>query len=75
MRQLDRYPIRTLGALLVLAFVLFMLSGIPTLKDASSGVWLIVGDITWFGFLLTALTFVVTGVVVMVRRLGHRRTA
>jgi hypothetical protein len=75
MRQLDRHPIRYLGGLLVLAFVLFMLSGIPTLKDATSGAWLIVGDITWFGFLLTSLIFVVASLTVVVRRLGHRRTA
>ncbi len=75
MRQLDRHPIRYLGGLLVLAFALFMFSGIPTLKDATSGVWLIVGDITWFGFLLAGLIFVVAGLAVVVRRLGHRRTA
>lgn len=75
MRQLDRHPLRYLGGLLVLAFVLFTLSGIPTIKDATSGAWLIVGDITWFGFLLTALTFIVVGLVVVVRRLGRRRTA
>jgi hypothetical protein len=75
MRHLDRHPIRFLAGLLVLAFVLFMLSGIPTLKDATSGAWLVVGDITWFGFLLTGLAFVVTGVVVSVRALRDRRTA
>jgi len=75
MHQLDHHPLRTLGAMLALAFVLFMLSGIPTIRDATSGGWLVVGDICWFGFLLTALAFVVTGVVVLVRRLGHRRTA
>ncbi len=75
MRQLDQHPIRILGGLLALAFVLFTLSGIPTLRDATSGAWLIVGDITWFGFLLTSLAFIAASVVVTVRRLGHRRTA
>jgi hypothetical protein len=75
MRQLDRHPLRTLGALLAVAFVLFNLSGIPTLKEARSGGWLVIGDICWFGFLLTALAFVVGGVVVLVRRLGQRRAA
>lgn len=75
MRQLDHHPLRTLGILLAVAFVLFNLSGIPTIKDATTGGWLVVGDICWFGFLLTALAFVVTGVVVLVRRLGHRRAA
>lgn len=75
MHQLDHHPLRTLGGLLALAFVLFSLSGIPTVKDATSGGWLVVGDICWFGFLLTALAFLVAGVVLLVRRLGHRRTA
>ena len=75
MRQLDHHPLRTLGGLLALAFVLFSLSGIPTVKDATSGGWLVVGDICWFGFLLTALAFLVAGVVLLVRRLGHRRIA
>ena len=75
MRQLDHHPLRTLGILLAVAFVLFNLSGIPTIKDATTGGWLVVGDICWFGFLLTALAFGVTGVVVLCRRLGHRRAA
>lgn len=75
MRQLDHHPIRVLGTLLVLAFALFMASGIPAVKDATSGPDLVIGDITWFGFLLTALAFLVTGVVVIVRWAGRRRAA
>ena len=75
MRQLDLHPIRALAGLLVLAFVLFMLSGIPTLRDATSGGWLVVGNITWFGFLISGLLFVVVGLVVVVRRVAHRSAA
>ena len=75
MRQLDLHPIRALAGLLVLAFVLFTLSGIPTLRDATSGGWFVVGNITWFGFLISALLFVVAGIVVVVRRVAHRSAA
>lgn len=66
MHQLDHHPLRTLGAMLALAFVLFMLSGIPALREAQHGGYLVLGDICWFGFLLTALAFVVYGVVCLV---------
>lgn len=73
MRQLDRHSLSYLSGLLVLAFLLFSLSGVSAIKNATSGALHVVGDITWFGFLLAALAFIVTGVVVVVRRLGHRR--
>jgi hypothetical protein len=76
MRQLTHHPLRTLAGLLALAFVLFMLSGIPALKDAKHGVYLVLGDICWFGFLLTALVFVVSGLFVLARLATRsRRTA
>lgn len=76
MHQLDHHPLRTLGAMLALAFVLFMLSGIPALRDAKHGVYLVLGDICWFGFLLTALAFIVGGLFVLVRMATRsRRTA
>ncbi|HET7388770.1 MAG TPA: hypothetical protein VFJ19_19120 [Nocardioidaceae bacterium] len=67
MRQLNEHPVRTLGGLLVVAFVLFMLSGIASLRDAKAGLDLVLGDICWFGFLLTALLFVIGGVYSLVR--------
>ena len=66
MRQLTDHPLRTLAGLLALAFVLFMLSGIPALREAQHGGYLVLGDICWFGFLLTALAFVVYGMVCLV---------
>jgi len=76
MRQLTDRPLRTLAGLLALAFVLFMLSGIPALRDAKHGVYLVLGDICWFGFLLTALAFIVGGLFVLVRMATRsRRTA
>jgi len=76
MRQLTNHPLRTLAGLLALAFVLFMLSGIPALRYAKHGVYVILGDICWWGFLLTALAFIIGGLVVLVRLAGRsRRTA
>lgn len=76
MKQLLRtHPLPVLGGLLVLAFVLFMLSGIPVLKDAQHGWYLVLGDICWFGFLLSALAFVVGGVYTFVHRARRPRSA
>lgn len=76
MKQLLRaHPLPVLGGLLALAFVLFMLSGIPALKDAQHGWYLVLGDICWFGFLLSALAFVVCGGYTMARRARHPRSA
>jgi hypothetical protein len=72
--QLTTHPIRTLGGLLAVAFVLFMLSGIPALKNAHG--WNLadaLGYVTWLGFLLTFLVFLVSTGYVVVRR--NRRTA
>jgi hypothetical protein len=67
---------RTLGGLLALAFVLFMLSGIPRYKNAKSWGWdLFIGDIFWFGFLICALLFIVGGVYTIVRSVRGRRMA
>ena len=74
MRQLTEHPLRTLAGLLVLAFVLFMLSGIPSLRYAKHGWYLVLGDICWFGFLLSALAVVVGGVLVLVRLATRSRT-
>jgi hypothetical protein len=52
--------------------VLFMLSGIPRLRDARSGVDLVVGDVVWFGFLAGLLTVVVLAALALTRRLRLR---
>ncbi|HET7305792.1 MAG TPA: hypothetical protein VFJ12_14720 [Segeticoccus sp.] len=76
MHQLREHPLRTLAGLLALAFCLFMASGIPALKDATSGIDLVLGDIAWFGFLIVALLFVIATAVVLVRAAaGSRRAA
>ncbi|HET9500825.1 MAG TPA: hypothetical protein VFO98_11240 [Marmoricola sp.] len=76
MRQLREHPLRTLAGLLVLAFCLFLLSGIPRYRDAKSGIDLAVGDVFWFGFVICALLFVVGGVLTVVRAVaGSRRAA
>lgn len=71
--QLVTHPFTSLAALLVVAFGFFMLSA-----SGQSGTfwengpsWL--GSIGWFCFLLTALTFIVSAVYLVVRR--ARRTA
>lgn len=75
MNQLREHPGKTLGGLLAVAFVLFMCSGIPALKNADHGINLVLGNICWFGFLLTALAFIVAGVYALVRRTGRTRSA
>ena len=75
MKQLQEHPRRTLGGLLAVAFVLFMCSGIPALKDATHGVKLVLGNICWFGFLVTALAFVIASVYTLARRSRRARSA
>ncbi len=76
MRQLREHPSRTLAALLATAFVLFMLSGIPRYRDAKDWGWdLFIGDIFWFGFLITALLFLVGAGYVVARRARGARSA
>jgi hypothetical protein len=76
MRQLREHPTRTLACLLGTAFVLFMLSGIPRYREAKHWGWdLFIGDIFWFGFLITALLFLVGAGYMLTRRVRARRTA
>lgn len=74
--QLTTRPMRSLGCLLAAAFVLFMISGIPAVKNAKG--WNladVVGYISWFGFLLTFLIFLVAAGYVAVHSARRRRTA
>ncbi|MBB2894508.1 hypothetical protein [Flexivirga oryzae] len=73
MTQLREHPGRTLGALLAVAFVLFMGSGVPAWKDATHGVDLVLGDICWFGFMLTALVFLIAGAYTLARAASRTR--
>jgi hypothetical protein len=76
MQQLRNHPVRTLGILLVTAFVLAMISGIPAIKNAKG--WNVqdaIGYVSWFGFLITGLLFVAGGVYTVVRALRGRRLA
>lgn len=73
MSRLREHQTRTLGGLIAVAFVLFMCSGIPALKNATHGVNFWLGNVCWFGFLLTALAFVVTAVYAVVQRNTHAR--
>ena len=76
MRQLREHPLRTLAALLGTAFVLFMLSGIPRYRDAKDWGWnLFIGDIFWFGFLITAVLFLTGVVYTAIRRVRGTRSA
>lgn len=69
MRQLREHPTRTLAVLLGTAFVLFMLSGIPRYREAKDWGWdLFIGDIFWFGFLITMLLFLLGAGYTVVRR-------
>jgi hypothetical protein len=74
--QLTTHPIRSLATLLGVAFVLFMISGIPVFRDAEG--WNladVIGYIAWFGFVLTALAFLISAVYVAVRGLRARSAA
>lgn len=75
MRQLDQHPFRSLGGLLVLAFVLFMLSasGQPGTYWSDGPGWL--GEICWFAWMIAFLAFVGAGITTLVRRLSGRRSA
>jgi hypothetical protein len=76
MRQLREHPVRTLGYLLGTAFVLFMLSGIPRYRDAKDWGWdLFIGDIFWFGFVITAFLFLLGAAYLVTRRVRASRTA
>lgn len=76
MRQLREHPLRTLAVLLGTAFVLFMLSGIPRYREAKDWGWdLFIGDIFWFGFLITALLFVLAAAYTFTRRVRGARSA
>jgi hypothetical protein len=73
--QLTTHPIRTLAALLVLAFGFFMLSASGqsgTYWENGPG-WL--GSIAWPFFLLSSLAFVVCAVVLVLRAVRGGRTA
>jgi hypothetical protein len=76
MNQLREHPLRTLGVLLGTAFVLFMCSGIPRYRDAKDWGWdLFIGDIFWFGFLITALLFLLGAGYLVTRRVRQGRAA
>jgi hypothetical protein len=76
MQQLRNHPLRTLAVLLVTAFVLVMISGIPAIKNAKGwNIQDVIGYISWFGFLITGLLFVAGGVYTIVRSLRQRRVA
>ncbi len=75
MRLFKNHPLPVLTGLLLVAFGLFLVSGIPRFRDASGGLDLVVGSVCWFGFLLLSLLFVAGAVVASVRGLRHRRAA
>jgi hypothetical protein len=65
---------RTTPFLLIVADVaLFLISGIPAVKDPDGNVAIVVSNLVWFGFLLGLLTLVVWGVVAGVRRVRRVR--
>lgn len=73
MHPLQTHPGRVLGGLLVLAFALFMCSGIPRYKEATSGLDLAIGDVFWFGWMVVFLVFVGCAIYTATRRVRRRR--
>lgn len=59
-------------ALAVIDVALFLLSGIPRLKNATSGIDLVLGQIIWCGFLLGLLALIVVGVLAARRAVVRR---
>ena len=62
-------------ALAVVDLALFLISGVPRLKDATQGADYVIGEICWLGFLIGALALIVTVVVALVRRARGARGA
>jgi hypothetical protein len=59
---------RIMGALLALDIALLTVSGIPAVKDAGSGWKLVVGDVSWGGFLVVAVGLIALAAGTLVRR-------
>jgi hypothetical protein len=64
---------RIVLVLVALDVVLFLLSGIPTIKNADHGTALVLSNIVWFGFLIGLLALVAIGVVSLVSRIRRVR--
>ena len=69
--MLRQHPARVLAVVAAVAIGLFALSA-PGAND-TSGAWYYISAFGWFGFLLTALLFVVLAIVVAVQSVGRRR--
>ncbi|GCD91738.1 hypothetical protein [Nocardioides sp. LS1] len=69
--MLRQHPARVLAVVAAVAIGLFALSA-PGADD-TSGAWYYISAFGWFGFLLTALLFVVLAIVVAVQSAGRRR--
>jgi hypothetical protein len=59
---------RIMGALLALDVALLGISGIPAIKDAGNGWKLVVGDVSWGGFLVVAVALIALAAGTLVRR-------
>ena len=70
--MLRQHPVRVLSVVAVLAVALLFLSG-PGADD-TSGPWYYLSAFGWFGFLLSALLFLVLLAVVVVQRLSGRHS-
>lgn len=68
--MLRQHPVRVLSVVAVLAVALLALSG-PGADD-TSGAWYYLSAFGWFGFLITALLFLVLLTVVVVQRVRRR---
>ena len=57
--QPGRRTYAKLASLVVLAFVLISISGIPRFKNAKHGIDWVIGGVGWFGGCLTVLAFLI----------------
>ncbi len=68
--MIRKYPGRTLAAVAALAVVLFALGG-PG-KNDKSGPWMYISGLSFIGFLLTTVVFLVLAVFVLATRKRNR---
>jgi len=62
-------------ALAVVDLGLFLISGLPRFRHATEGTDAVIGNVCWAGFLLGTLALIITGAVVLVRRVRGARSA
>jgi membrane protein YdbS with pleckstrin-like domain len=69
--MIHRHPVRVLGVTFLIGLALFLLAA-PGADD-TQGAWYYISAFGWYGFMLTAVIFVVLAVIALVSAVGRRR--